>query len=247
MEIVQACDRRFLYSRMAPPVQRKVISSGPVRKENLLTMSPWPLSLSPSHCPPPTCFSLPLFLPDRKSGLRCQAVSWGPSRADSGGGHHPELHGGSGVWHRSENSVVLPWPTGMWAVDSWFGSCITPISQNLNFGLFFSHQTNNWVDIKTQREALLHVTEAVSILTIHSVNVTDTGPYICNVTSIDTTLTQQTQVIVYGKLRTVHVYYFLMFNRVCKLKYLIHEYLYIIRRLRVYVHVSSSVRLYWEV
>lgn len=95
-----------------------------------------------------------------------------------------------------------------------------------------SHQTNNWVDIKTQREALLHVTEAVSILTIHSVNVTDTGPYICNVTSIDTTLTQQTQVIVYGKLRTVHVYYFLMFNRVCKLKYLIHEYLYIIRRLR---------------
>ncbi|TMS17034.1 Vascular endothelial growth factor receptor 3 [Larimichthys crocea] len=59
--------------------------------------------------------------------------------------------------------------------------------------------TNNWVDIKTQREALLHVTEAVSILTIHSVNVTDTGPYICNVTSIDTTLTQQTQVIVYEK------------------------------------------------
>lgn len=28
-----------LYSRMAPLVQRKVISSGPVRKEKLLTMS----------------------------------------------------------------------------------------------------------------------------------------------------------------------------------------------------------------
>uniref|UniRef100_A0A8C9Z9B6 Vascular endothelial growth factor receptor 3 n=1 Tax=Sander lucioperca TaxID=283035 RepID=A0A8C9Z9B6_SANLU len=42
------------------------------------------------------------------------------------------------------------------------------------------------------REALSHATEAVSILTIHSVNVTDTGPYSCNVTSMDTRHTQQT-------------------------------------------------------
>uniref|UniRef100_A0AAQ5XVF3 Vascular endothelial growth factor receptor 3 n=1 Tax=Amphiprion ocellaris TaxID=80972 RepID=A0AAQ5XVF3_AMPOC len=41
--------------------------------------------------------------------------------------------------------------------------------------------------------------EAVSILTIHSVNVTDTGPYSCNVTSTDTTLTHQTQVIVHER------------------------------------------------
>lgn len=39
-----------LYSGMAPLVQRKVISSGPARKEKLLTMSLWPPSLSPSHC-----------------------------------------------------------------------------------------------------------------------------------------------------------------------------------------------------
>lgn len=45
------CDRQLLYGRMAPLVQRKVISSGPARKENLLTISRWPLSLSPSPCP----------------------------------------------------------------------------------------------------------------------------------------------------------------------------------------------------
>ncbi|XP_068596156.1 vascular endothelial growth factor receptor 3 [Brachionichthys hirsutus] len=59
-------------------------------------------------------------------------------------------------------------------------------------------QTNSWAETKPYREALSHATEAVSILTIQSVNVTDSGPYACNVTSIDSTLTQQTQVIVYG-------------------------------------------------
>lgn len=59
MEILWACDRRPLYSRKVPLVQRKVISSDPVRKEKLLTMSPWPLSLSPSLCPfaSPSSFS----------------------------------------------------------------------------------------------------------------------------------------------------------------------------------------------
>uniref|UniRef100_A0A671VHP6 Vascular endothelial growth factor receptor 3 n=1 Tax=Sparus aurata TaxID=8175 RepID=A0A671VHP6_SPAAU len=52
---------------------------------------------------------------------------------------------------------------------------------------------------KLRIKSLSHATEAVSILTIHSVNVTDTGPYSCNVTSIDTTQIQQTQVIVYEK------------------------------------------------
>lgn len=61
------------------------------------------------------------------------------------------------------------------------------------------------METKTYREALYHATEAVSILTIHSVNVSDTGPYICNVTSMDTTETQQTQVIVHGKLPHFHI------------------------------------------
>uniref|UniRef100_A0A4W6DEN1 Vascular endothelial growth factor receptor 3 n=1 Tax=Lates calcarifer TaxID=8187 RepID=A0A4W6DEN1_LATCA len=60
-------------------------------------------------------------------------------------------------------------------------------------------QTNSWVDTKPHREALSHATEAVSILTIHSVNVTDTGSYICNVTSTATTQIQQTQVIVHER------------------------------------------------
>ncbi|XP_029297748.1 vascular endothelial growth factor receptor 3 isoform X2 [Cottoperca gobio] len=52
---------------------------------------------------------------------------------------------------------------------------------------------------KTHREALSHATEAVNILTIDNVNVTDTGRYICIVTTVDTTVTKQTQVIVYEK------------------------------------------------
>uniref|UniRef100_A0AAQ5XW22 Vascular endothelial growth factor receptor 3 n=1 Tax=Amphiprion ocellaris TaxID=80972 RepID=A0AAQ5XW22_AMPOC len=59
---------------------------------------------------------------------------------------------------------------------------------------------NTGVDIQWSypgKEVL--TTEAVSILTIHSVNVTDTGPYSCNVTSTDTTLTHQTQVIVHER------------------------------------------------
>lgn len=83
------------------------------------------------------------------------------------------------------------------------------LNKNFDFRTVSSHQTNSCVDIKPLREALSHATEAVSILTIHSVNVSDTGPYSCNVTSMDTTHTQQTQVIVYGKhqLRTAHMCY----------------------------------------
>uniref|UniRef100_A0A8C9Z8V6 Vascular endothelial growth factor receptor 3 n=1 Tax=Sander lucioperca TaxID=283035 RepID=A0A8C9Z8V6_SANLU len=56
--------------------------------------------------------------------------------------------------------------------------------------------SNGWSHVE---RPLSHATEAVSILTIHSVNVTDTGPYSCNVTSMDTRHTQQTHVIVYEK------------------------------------------------
>uniref|UniRef100_A0AAX7T2H9 Vascular endothelial growth factor receptor 3 n=1 Tax=Astatotilapia calliptera TaxID=8154 RepID=A0AAX7T2H9_ASTCA len=42
-----------------------------------------------------------------------------------------------------------------------------------------------------------HQANDLVALTIHSVNVTDTGRYTCNVTSMDGTYTQQTQVVVY--------------------------------------------------
>lgn len=204
MEIVQACGRQLLYSRLSPLAQRKVISFGPVRKEKLLTMSLWPpltVSLPLSHCSLPPSF---FFFPNRKAGLRCQAVSWGPSGADSGGDPHPELHGNSGVWHWSDHSVVLPWQTG--ALHEHVG-CTTSVDQNLNPAVS-PHQPKSLVETKPYRKPLSDATEAVSILTIHSVNVTDTGPYRCNVTSIDATLIQQTQVIVYGKLQphTMHAY-----------------------------------------
>uniref|UniRef100_A0AAX7UF75 Vascular endothelial growth factor receptor 3 n=1 Tax=Astatotilapia calliptera TaxID=8154 RepID=A0AAX7UF75_ASTCA len=53
------------------------------------------------------------------------------------------------------------------------------------------------VHLTTLRESLSQATTASSALTIHSVNVTDTGRYTCNVTSMDGTYTQQTQVVVY--------------------------------------------------
>ncbi|XP_070692558.1 vascular endothelial growth factor receptor 3 [Pempheris klunzingeri] len=56
-------------------------------------------------------------------------------------------------------------------------------------------QTNT----KPYREALSRATEAVSILTILSVNVTDSGTYSCNVTSSEATYTQQTQVTVHER------------------------------------------------
>lgn len=60
-------------------------------------------------------------------------------------------------------------------------------------------QMNSLVEEKQYREPLLEVTEASLILTIHSVNVTDSGTYICNVTSMDKWHTVQTQVIVHDR------------------------------------------------
>lgn len=63
-----------------------------------------------------------------------------------------------------------------------------------------SHQQkNSGVETKQNREPLSHATAAVHVLTIYSVNVTDTGPYVCNVTSMESSQTVQTQVIVHGE------------------------------------------------
>lgn len=69
-----------------------------------------------------------------------------------------------------------------------------------------SPQSNSVVNIQPYREALSHATVAFSVLTIPSVNVTNTGAYVCNVTSMDSTQTQQTQVIVHGKHKS-HKYF----------------------------------------
>uniref|UniRef100_A0A8C6NI94 Vascular endothelial growth factor receptor 3 n=1 Tax=Nothobranchius furzeri TaxID=105023 RepID=A0A8C6NI94_NOTFU len=60
-------------------------------------------------------------------------------------------------------------------------------------------QTNSWVETKPYRESLSHATEAARVLTIYSVNVTDSGPYVCNVTIMDTSQTIQTQVTVHER------------------------------------------------
>ncbi|XP_022607431.1 vascular endothelial growth factor receptor 3 [Seriola dumerili] len=81
-------------------------------------------------------------------------------------------------------------------------NCTALVEFNAGVDIQWSYpgkETNSWVDTKPHREALSHATEAVSILTIHSVNVTDSGTYYCNVTSTDRTQTQQTQVIVHDR------------------------------------------------
>lgn len=90
--------------------------------------------------------------------------------------------------------MVLPGQTGI-------SSRSHVVRVNLNFcsQAVSPHQTNSLVQTNTQREPLLQATAAFSILTIHSVNVTDSGPYTCNVTSMAATYTQQGQVIVHGK------------------------------------------------
>uniref|UniRef100_A0A7N8WQQ2 Vascular endothelial growth factor receptor 3 n=1 Tax=Mastacembelus armatus TaxID=205130 RepID=A0A7N8WQQ2_9TELE len=65
--------------------------------------------------------------------------------------------------------------------------------------LYPGKQMKRLVETKSHRAALDNVTEAVNILTIHSVNVTDTGPYFCKVIGMVKTITQKTQVIVHEK------------------------------------------------
>lgn len=61
MEIVQACDGQLLYRVDAAPVQRKVISFGPVRKEKTADdVTVTPLTVSPPSVPlPPPPFLFP--------------------------------------------------------------------------------------------------------------------------------------------------------------------------------------------
>ncbi|XP_045068490.1 vascular endothelial growth factor receptor 3 isoform X2 [Coregonus clupeaformis] len=60
-------------------------------------------------------------------------------------------------------------------------------------------QMNSTVGIVHKRNSLSRFTEAVSILTIQSVNVTDTGTYTCSAISVGKTLDLATQVIVHEK------------------------------------------------
>lgn len=163
-----------------------------MRKEKLLTMSPWPLSLSPSLCNPPFSFSrtgsqvydVKLFPEDPVELIVGEALTLNCTAMI-------EFNAGVDIQWSYPGKLVC-------SSTNWFDCCQHQRIKR-EFKSVSSDQTNSWVDTKPYREALSHATEAVSILTIHSVNVTDTGPYSCNVTSIDTTQIQQTQVIVYGK------------------------------------------------
>ncbi|XP_011609065.2 vascular endothelial growth factor receptor 3 isoform X1 [Takifugu rubripes] len=81
-------------------------------------------------------------------------------------------------------------------------NCTALVEFNTGLEIHWSYPgklTNSCVEMKPYRETLSHATEVASILTIHKVNVSDTGSYSCNVSSTDMTKTQQTQVLVYEK------------------------------------------------
>lgn len=81
-------------------------------------------------------------------------------------------------------------------------NCTAIVEFNAGVDIKWSYpgkESNSVVSIQPYREALPHAVEAVSILTIPSVNINDTGAYICNITSMDSTQTQETQVIVHEK------------------------------------------------
>ncbi|XP_030001871.1 vascular endothelial growth factor receptor 3 [Sphaeramia orbicularis] len=81
-------------------------------------------------------------------------------------------------------------------------NCTASVEFDAGVDIKWSYPGKQWdslVNIQHHREALSQATEAVSVLTIPSVNVTDTGPYSCNITIMDTTQMQQTQVTVHEK------------------------------------------------
>ncbi|KAM6923628.1 vascular endothelial growth factor receptor 3 [Xenentodon cancila] len=81
-------------------------------------------------------------------------------------------------------------------------NCTAMVEFNAGVDIQWSYpgkEMSSLAETKQHRESLSHATEAASILTIHSVNATDSGPYICNVTSTETTQTVQTQVMVHEK------------------------------------------------
>uniref|UniRef100_A0A665UV74 Vascular endothelial growth factor receptor 3 n=1 Tax=Echeneis naucrates TaxID=173247 RepID=A0A665UV74_ECHNA len=76
------------------------------------------------------------------------------------------------------------------------------VGEALTLNCTASVEFNTGVDMQWSypgKQFLLTRPTVVSILTIHTVNVTDSGPYFCNVTSMDRTQTQQTQVIVHER------------------------------------------------
>lgn len=93
----------IVFSRMVLLVQRQPFPLVVWGRRKLLTMSLWPPSLPDS---------LSRSFPDRKSGLRCQAVSWRACGDDSGGGPHHELHSTGGVQRWGDHRVVLPRQAG---------------------------------------------------------------------------------------------------------------------------------------
>uniref|UniRef100_A0A7N6BFW0 Vascular endothelial growth factor receptor 3 n=1 Tax=Anabas testudineus TaxID=64144 RepID=A0A7N6BFW0_ANATE len=75
-------------------------------------------------------------------------------------------------------------------------NCTAMVEFNAGVDIQWSYPSKE-VCANEKCKSLSHATKAVSILTIPTVNVTDTGPYICNVTTMETTEIQQTQVIVH--------------------------------------------------
>ncbi|XP_072294039.1 vascular endothelial growth factor receptor 3 isoform X2 [Eucyclogobius newberryi] len=81
-------------------------------------------------------------------------------------------------------------------------NCTTLVEFNTGVDIKWAYpgaESNSVVNIQPHREALSHATEAASILTIPSVSANDTGAYVCNVTTMESTETQIMHVTVHEK------------------------------------------------
>lgn len=61
-------------------------------------------------------------------------------------------------------------------------------------------QENRVVSLQSIRNSITQATEATSILTIHNVNINDSGFYTCSANGVERSLEHSTLVIVHGKL-----------------------------------------------
>lgn len=62
-------------------------------------------------------------------------------------------------------------------------------------------QESRVVTFQSIRNSITQATEAISILTIHNVNINDSGYYTCSANGVERSLERSTLVIVHGKVQ----------------------------------------------
>uniref|UniRef100_A0A8K9V6B1 Vascular endothelial growth factor receptor 3 n=1 Tax=Oncorhynchus mykiss TaxID=8022 RepID=A0A8K9V6B1_ONCMY len=166
-----------------------------------------------------TLYLVPSLL---KEGCELKVMEWCQRPRDMVWAKETQLLWASSVCHYGAVMVTVltpppPPPTGSQlydvklypedSVELIMGEALTlNCNATVEFGMFVEFrwsypgkQMNSTVGIVHKRNSLSRFTEAVSILTIQSVNVTDTGTYTCSAITVEKKMDLATQVIVHEK------------------------------------------------